>query len=168
MAPNNPFILTENEAPWIIAHGGAKQLWPENTLVAFTGSVHLGVDALEMDVRLTKDDVLVLHHDETIDRMSDGQGKVRDFTFEELKAFNFGEGFEDIHGDYPYKDSLVIITSLDQLMTLYGHLPFVIEIKDEGADGEKAADLLKALIDKYDMKDRTLVASFHDEVIDYV
>src|SRR6056297_1293931 len=86
--PENPYMIEEGGRPWVIAHGGAKQLWPENTMPAFEGSAQLGVDMLEIDMKITKDEVLVCHHDNTIDRMSDGEGELGDFTYEELLAFN--------------------------------------------------------------------------------
>lgn len=163
--PDNPFRIEEGQKPWIIAHGGSKALWPENTMMAIDGSMNLGVDALEMDVRLTKDDILVLRHDETIDRMSNGEGKVRDFSFAELQQFNFGHGFENLDGDTPYKNIIVPIAKLEDVFSKYEGTYMNVELKDEGDDGIKAADLLKALIDKYDMQNRVLVASFHDDVM---
>ena len=135
----NPFIIKEGQSPWIIAHGGSKALWPENTLMAFKGSMNIGVDALEMDVNITKDGVLVCHHDATIDRMSDGEGNVADFTFEELQAFNFGEGFEDIDGNFPYQDDLVPVPSLESVIVEFPDIPLIIEIKNSGELGEQAA-----------------------------
>ncbi|MCB0738285.1 MAG: glycerophosphodiester phosphodiesterase [Bacteroidetes bacterium] len=167
LAPENPFIIAEGGKPWIIAHGGSKALWPENTMMAFDGSAALGVDALEMDVCLTKDSILVTHHDETIDRMSDGEGKVADYTYKELLQYNFGDGFTDLDGNQPYLNAPVRITRLDSVMAKYGHFPFVIEIKDEGKIGERAADVLERLIEQYDMVNRTIIASFHDEIIEY-
>ena len=90
----NIFRMKEGERTKVIAHGGAKQLFPENTIEAFDGVMELGVDILEMDVCLTKDEVVVTHHDKTIDRTSDGSGRVRDYTYEELKNFNFGKSLK--------------------------------------------------------------------------
>lgn len=163
--PDNPFRIEEGQKPWIIAHGGSKALWPENTMMAMDSSVGLGVDALEMDVRLTKDDILVLRHDETIDRMSNGEGKVRDFTFAELQKFNFGHGFEDLDGNTPYENAMVPIVTLENVLSRYEGMYMNVELKDDGDDGIKAADFLKALIDKYDMQNKVLVASFHDDVL---
>lgn len=163
--PDNPFRIEEGAKPWIIAHGGSKALWPENTMMAMDSSVNLGVDALEMDVRLTKDEILVLRHDETIDRMSNGEGKVRDFTLAELQQFNFGHGFEDLDGNAPYENAMVPIATLESIFSKYEGMYMNVELKDDGDDGIKAADLLKALIDKYHMQNKVLVASFHDKVL---
>jgi glycerophosphoryl diester phosphodiesterase len=164
----NSFIISEGDAPMIIAHGGAKALFPENTMMAFDGSVDIGIDALEMDVCLTKDEILVTHHDKTIDRMSDGEGAVNDYTYDELLQFNFGDGFENLNGEFPYKNTKVEIAKLEDVIVNYASYPLIIEIKNEGDLGEKAADILTNMIDDYGVKSTAIIASFHDEIIDYI
>lgn len=163
----NPFVISEGSRPWVIAHGGSKALWPENTMMAFDSSMALGVDALEMDVQLTNDGILVLHHDQTIDRMSDGEGLVVDYTLAELGQFNFGFDFVDINGSRPYSKTKVEISTLEQLVSKYSEIPLIIEIKNAGADGRKAAEELKRVIDEHKIRGHTIVASFHDEVLDH-
>lgn len=164
----NRFIISEDEAPMIIAHGGAKALFPENTMLAFDGSVNIGIDALEMDICLTKDEILVTHHDKTIDRMSDGEGALNDYNFEELLQFNFGDGFENLDGEFPYKNTKVEIAKVEDVIAKYASYPLIIEIKDDAELGEKAADLLIKMIDDYGIKSTSIIASFHDEIIDYI
>ena len=163
----NPFIISEGARPWVIAHGGAKALWPENTQMAFDSAMAMGVDALEMDIQLTRDGILVLHHDETIDRISNGNGFVIDYTFEELQQFNFGFNFTDLNGKQPYKKLKVEITALESLVAIYPETPLIIEIKNAGSDGKRAAEELKRIIDDYGVRMHTIVASFHDEVLDH-
>lgn len=73
------------------AHRGASAYAPENTLEAFRMGAEQGADGVELDVQLSKDGQLVVIHDETIDRVSDGHGYVRDYTLEELKKFVFNK-----------------------------------------------------------------------------
>lgn len=73
----------------VIGHRGAAALEPENTLRSFARAVHEGVDGIEFDVQLIDGEVLVLH-DETIDRTSNGTGLACSFTFERLRSFDFG------------------------------------------------------------------------------
>lgn len=73
----------------IFAHRGASGYKPENTMESFRLAYELGADGIEFDVHLTKDGVPVIIHDEKIDRTSSGTGYVKDFTFEELGAFDF-------------------------------------------------------------------------------
>lgn len=78
----------------IFAHRGASHYAPENTVPAFELAHQQGADGIELDVQLTKDGELVVIHDETIDRVSDGRGAVRDYTLEELKGFSFHNHME--------------------------------------------------------------------------
>ena len=164
---NNPFAASNFGRPLIIAHGGAKELFPENTMVAFDGSIEIGIDMLEIDVCLTKDDILITHHDRTIDDMTDGSGEIQSYTFEDLKAFNFGYGFKALDGSYPYRDSHVSVTALEEVFAKYPDMLYNVEIKNDGEVGEKAAAILYTLIGKYDLYDNILVPSFHDETINH-
>jgi len=86
----------------VFAHRGYSGAYPENTMLAFKKAAETGCDGIELDVQLTKDGIVVIIHDETIDRTTDGTGEVKDFTYEELKKYNAdmicgGEhGFEHI------------------------------------------------------------------------
>ena len=164
---DNPFVLEKGERPLIIAHGGAKELFPENTIQAFEGVTEIGVDVLEMDIRLTKDGILITHHDETVDRMSDGTGKVIDHTLEEMEQLNMGFTFEDIEGNMPYKDSPAQIATLETIFERFGDYTLNIELKDKDQDGYKAADELYRLLTKHGMTEQVLIASFHDDVLSY-
>lgn len=73
----------------IIAHRGASGHFPENTLAAFQGAIDSECDGIELDVHLTRDNQLVVIHDEAIDRTSDGVGLVRNFDLAQLKTYNF-------------------------------------------------------------------------------
>ena len=75
--------------PLVWAHRGASGYAPENTLAAFQKAVDLGADGVELDIQLTKDEQIVVIHDETIDRTSDGKGWVKDNTLEEVRASNY-------------------------------------------------------------------------------
>jgi len=76
----------------IIAHRGGSTDAPENTLAAFQNAIALGVDWLEFDVQMTKDGALVVIHDETVDRTTNGTGAVRDLTLEDIRSFDAGQG----------------------------------------------------------------------------
>ena len=88
------FTLREQRTanPQVIAHRGGRANKPENTLAAFRNSTELGVDWLEFDVQRTKDGVLVVIHDVTVERTTSGAGRVADLTFDELRRLDAGEG----------------------------------------------------------------------------
>ena len=81
----------DQEKTKVWAHRGASGYAPENTLDAFQKAVEMGADGIELDVQMTKDSELVVIHDETIDRVSNGKGWVKDYTYEELKKINFNK-----------------------------------------------------------------------------
>ena len=76
--------------PIVIAHRGSRLLWPENTLTAFTAAAGLGARFFETDLRLTADEVIVCHHDRTLDRTTDANGPVRGRTSAELESVDAG------------------------------------------------------------------------------
>lgn len=82
----------------IFAHRGASGYAPENTLEAFRLAMNQGADGIELDVHLTKDGEVVVIHDETLDRTSNGYGKVRDYTLEELKKFSYHNHMKKYEG----------------------------------------------------------------------
>lgn len=76
----------------IMGHRGAAALEPENTLVSIARAMEIGVDAVEIDVHLSKDGEIVVIHDSTVDRTTNGTGPVRSYTLREMKAFDAGKG----------------------------------------------------------------------------
>lgn len=85
--------FTQKKRPAIWAHRGVSGHAPENTLPAFDLAARMGCDGVELDVQMTRDGELIVVHDERIDRVSDGQGFVRDFTWKELRKYNFNLSF---------------------------------------------------------------------------
>jgi len=78
--------------PQLIAHRGGPAYKPENTLSAFNNAIGQGVDWIEFDIQRTADDVLIVFHDETVDRTTNGVGRVEDLTFEQIRALDAGNG----------------------------------------------------------------------------
>lgn len=161
--------IVEGKAPLIIAHGGSKQLFPENTMLAFDGVIPYCPDVLEMDITLTSDSFLITHHDPTINRLSNGTGKVAEYSLEEIRKFNFAHNFKDLNGNYLYRDSLIPPALLEDVIAKYGQqFLFCIEMKDYPTQlGQRAARELLRLLRKYKMESRTMVACFDDEILAY-
>jgi glycerophosphoryl diester phosphodiesterase len=162
----NPWRPPAGQRPLVIAHGGGQGLEPPNTLAAFTRSAALGCDVLEMDLRLTRDNALVTLHDATIDRTSDGTGRAIDFTLAELKARNFGFKFKDPSGARPYRTQPAPLATLEELFTRFPAMRMVVELKDEGAAGVRAAANLARLIERFQRAGNVIVASFHDDTLE--
>lgn len=141
--------------PLVWAHRGASGYAPENTLAAFQKAVDLGADGVELDIQLTKDDQIVVIHDETIDRTSDGKGWVKDYTLEELRAFNYNRtkpGYK--HADIP------TMREVFELLKPTG-LFINIEIKTGVVFYEKIEEKILALTKEMGMEDRVCYSSFN-------
>lgn len=76
----------------VVGHRGARDLSPENTLASLATAVEIGVNELEIDLRLSSDGHIVIVHDATVDRTTDGRGRVSDLSLTELKELNAGDG----------------------------------------------------------------------------
>ena len=87
----NYWTQSENNI-FVAARRGFCAKYPENTMLAFKKAIELGVDQIETDIRITKDNQLVLIHDATLDRTTNGSGKVCDYTLDELKQLDAGNG----------------------------------------------------------------------------
>lgn len=138
---NSTYKLPDaNKFPKVCAHRGLSGLIPENTLPAFSAALAIGADEIEFDIRLTKDNQLIVCHDSTIDRVSDGHGKVMDFTFEEIRKFNAGHymGWKNIQ--FPAPEEIFDL--------LGGRITMNIHIYETGDDGF-VVERLKDLIYKY-------------------
>ena len=158
--PQRPVLA---KAPLLIAHRGGAGLWPENTLLAFRHAADMGVDMLEMDVHLTADGDLVVIHDASVDRTTNGSGPVAAMTVAQLKKLDAGYNFSPDQGDsYPYRGQGVSIPTLDEVLTAFPDYAMSIEIKD---DDPRAVQRLAELIDAHQAQQRVIIASFHDDAL---
>ena len=153
----------DHDRPLLFAHRGGAALAPENTLPAFLNGVRLGADALELDVRLTADDQVVVFHDETLERTTNGSGKVRDHTLAELKQLDAGYNFSNDGGaTHPARDKGVTIPTLAEVYAEFPAQLINIDIKDPLPE---AAERLAAAIEQAGASDRTIVGSFHTTIL---
>ncbi len=111
-----------------IAHRGFSAVYPENTLLSFEKALELGVDWLELDLQITADDHLVVMHDATVDRTTDGEGAVSDLTLDQILALDAG-----ISRGESYRDTGVP-TFAHVLETLGHRAHIVVELKFEGQE----------------------------------
>lgn len=150
----------------VVAHRGGGLERPENTLIAFDHASQISPKMiLEMDVHLTKDNHLVVIHDETVDRTTNGTGFVRDKTLEDLQKLDAGDQFQDDSGSYPYRDQGIVIPSLRDVLLKYPHHRMLIELKVASQDMVKN---LIELIDELKIFDRILLASPFHRVIEQI
>lgn len=152
--------MSTTTKPVIFAHRGASGEAPENTLAAFKLGLAQGCDAFELDVHLSKDGQIVVIHDGTIDRTTDGSGAVNEMTVEELKAFDAGSWFDKKYGGerIPLLEEVFDITP--------GHIVINIEIK--GSYNGQLEPALLDLLKKRDRLDTVVISSFDWKSLRYI
>jgi glycerophosphoryl diester phosphodiesterase len=130
-----------------IGHRGARAYEPENTLRSFKKAVEIGVDAVEFDVRKTKDDQLVVIHDADVKRTTDGEGLVSELTLEEIKGFSAEKGEK--------------IPTLKEALDLLGKkVKIVIELKETGIE-----EKVLLAVRENGLQKNVVIASFIEEAL---
>ncbi len=155
---------------YVAAHRGWSTKYPENTLPAFKAALDIGVDQLEIDIRVTRDGALVLVHDMTVDRTTNGTGKVCDKLLAEIKALDAGsykgaefageqiltfEEFMEFVKDYP---TLTLDIELKEYPTTPGNDPRAYEV----------CDRVLEIVDRYGFTDRVVLNSFSNPLNEYI
>jgi len=130
-----------------IGHRGARAYEPENTLRSFKRAIELGVDAVELDVRKTKDNKIVVIHNSDVDKTTDGSGSVSDFTLEEIKQFVTEKGEQ--------------IPTLEEVLEFVGkRVKILVELKETGIE-EKVLGLIR----EKGLMENVIIISFHEDAL---
>lgn len=194
-ALQNP-MRTDRDLPMLIAHGGGNREFPDNTLEAFYNAYSVDPDVMmETDVSITKDGVIILSHDTTLDRKTNVTGEIADWNYADLMAqkVDFGytnptendrlsgerkhfaddTGVEKYPADVEYPDGVTprdervfLATTLEELLLAFPENRVNVEIKQAGDLGLKALKEVLRLLEVHDAWDRVVVASFHEEIYD--
>ncbi|MFC4354045.1 glycerophosphodiester phosphodiesterase [Chryseomicrobium palamuruense] len=147
----------------IFAHRGCSGDYPENTLAAFRAARELPIEGIELDVHLSRDGELMVIHDESVDRTTDGSGFVKDMMSEELRMLDAGiwKGEAFANERIPF---------LSEVLELFKDTTHVvnIELKSDIFPYEGMADRVLRLVDTFQMRDRVILSSFDHETIAYV
>lgn len=145
----------------LIGHRGVAGKFPENTKVSVQAAIDLGLNWVEVDVQPTKDNVLVVCHDHTVNRCSNGKGRVDQMTLSELKALDFGRWFSDEFAN----ESIMTLSELLELAA-ENDLNLNIEVKvDHHSANDIAQMVAQTLLDGPLPKERILLSSFSHDVI---
>lgn len=160
--PKRAFDQKRDPNLLVIAHRGGKGLAPEGTMAAFDQSFDLGVDVFEYDIHRTSDGHLVVIHDASVDRTTNGTGLVNDMTLEAVQSLDAGYHFEDEAGEYSFRGQGVHIPTVEEVFTKYPMMRQLIEIKDTNDPVlyEEIIDELWQLIITHDMEDQVMIGSF--------
>ncbi len=157
--------MVGDERPLIIAHRGASEMFPENTMASFEGAALIGVDVLEMDFQLTSDNHLITMHDDTVDRTTNGTGLVREMTLNETLALDASAQFSNSSGGNPWNGTHLPPVTIEEVLERFIDSPLRLsfEIKNEGEDGKIAAQIMHQEIQSREMEKRIEIGSFHLE-----
>jgi len=150
----HPFFAASR--PLVFAHRGGSGLAPENTLAAIDTGLALGADGVELDVRLSRDGVAVVHHDATLDRTTNGVGEVSALSAGELARLDAGCRFRR-DGEFPFRNQGVGVPTLSEILIRHRNIRVIVELKLNGAGLAGAA--LDA-VRKADAVDRVCFGSF--------
>lgn len=145
-------IRKENR-PFVFAHRGASGYLPENTIESFARAIEMNADGIELDVQLSKDGQIIVCHDESIDRVSDHKGFVKDFTLEELKSFNFNNKMEGSYQIATLQEVLDLIKPTELLLN--------IEIKSNIFQYPNLEEMTLDMVRRNGMEKQVLYSSFN-------
>ena len=151
--------LLDPKAFPVVGHRGNAAHAPENTIESFRQAVAIGVDALEMDVRLTADGHVVVIHDSTLDRTTNLSGRVERMTLAEVQPADAGARFTKDGGHtWPYRGQGLTIPTLEEVLRAFPSMPLLIEVK-----ASAASPATRALIERVQAQARCIVAAFDEE-----
>ncbi len=152
----------------LAAHRGFKTDYPENTMASFRAALECDIDMLEIDLHMTKDGEIVMMHDHTVDRTTNGTGYVKDMTFDEIRALDAG-----IKCAQKFKGEKVpTFREFLEMMKDYPDMEVNVELKDypdlRGDDAFVSADKSIAMLEEYGMADRIYINSWSGEILMYI
>ena len=155
----NPWL--RDYRPLSVAHRGHSIAYPENTLEAYRKAIELGVEMIECDVNITSDGKLVMMHDPTLDRTTNGTGRVSATTLEDIQGL-------DADGKFKPQFAGVRVPSTDETLLLYKEAGILSCFEVKGGNDDESNRIAIGLVDlfvKHDMLDRAFMSSYHHEAL---
>ena len=153
----NPTNLSQfnQQKLFIYGHRGVPSLMPENTLTSFQKAFELDVDGIELDIQITKDNIVVVHHDPHLERLTGIQSQISSLAYEDVKKIDArGDGFTNVEPQY--------IPTLEEVLKIIPKNKLVnIEIKSQKLFSEGMEAPTVKLIEKYDLAERVVISSFN-------
>ena len=153
--------LRDKKRVLVAGHRGCRSFYPENTLLSVQKALDMKVDMIEFDLNLTKDKVVVVMHDNTVDRTTDGTGYIRDMTLKEIKELDAGVKFGKIY------EGLHVPTLLEfcDLIAPYKNLLLNVEIKEKT---HEAVDLAMKILEERHLAERSVFTCFDASIVAYL
>ena len=148
-------MLESLRCPVIFAHRGASAYAPENTLAAFKLAVEMGADAIELDAKLSADGQVVIIHDQSVDRTTNGSGNVNQLKLDYLQQLDAGSSFDGKYHDEP-------VPSLDQVFAEVGGKIFInVELTNYASSSDDLVPRVADLVQKHNLQDGVIFSSFN-------
>ncbi|WP_424768747.1 glycerophosphoryl diester phosphodiesterase membrane domain-containing protein [Paenibacillus sp. sgz302251] len=157
----NDQLVYVNWSVLVSAHRGDMQEAPENSMAAVRSAIEKGFDSVEIDVQLTKDGIVVLHHDYTLRRMTGSTKRVSELTYAEVAELNIGNRFGEP------EEAERIPTLAEVLKEAQGKTKLLIDLKPYGPSEELARQVVR-LIEEYDMVQDCYIQSFDRPTLQYI
>lgn len=151
--------------PRLFAHRGGAKVAPENTLEAFASGLAAGAERLELDVHATADGHVVVLHDPTVDRTTDGSGAISTLSLEEVRRLDAGFRFTAADGSHPFRGRGIRIPTLAELLEAFPDVALNIEVKQE--EPSIVTAVLDAL-DRFAARERVLLAAEEGRVLERI
>ena len=149
----------------VYAHRGGAALAPENTIAAFDNGFACGAEGIELDVQLSRDAVVVVHHDATLERTTNGHGPIVDHSAAELSRLDAGYHFRGADGSHPFRGQGIGVPTLREVLKRYKAAPIIVELKLPGRRlAERVVDEIRAA----NALDRVAVGSYHADALEAV
>lgn len=160
-AVNSSVVTKPNETPVVIAHRGASGVAPENTLAAFSKALELGADVIELDVHFSKDGEVIVIHDHSVDRTTNGSGEIEHLSMEEIKQLDAGSWFDEAFAGEPVPTLREVLELVD------GKAKVLIEIKwpEKGLYVGIEKKIVK-LVEEYNAKTWCEYQSFNTKIVE--
>lgn len=192
---NNPFLIEKGTQPLLIAHGGGNREFPDNTLEACYNAYSVDENVmLEMDVSITKDGVVIMSHDTTLDKRTNASGAIADWNYTDLVSQKVDFGYLNVDKDgnrinkkIKYKDyreievtprdvpnypnglanrdpDIFMVTRLIDVLEAFPNNTVNVEIKQKGETGLQALKAVIKIVEDHNAFNRVVLASFHEDI----
>jgi glycerophosphoryl diester phosphodiesterase len=154
-------MFSATDSTLVIGHRGGAGAAPENTIAAIQHGIAAGADAIEFDIHATRDGRIVVIHDDTLERTTDGTGRVEDLTLDDLQRFDAGFNFTpDLGRSFPWRGSGVVIPTLEEAVEACEGRPIICEVKSL-----RAGQALAAWLPGTPVRERMIVGGFDIEAV---
>lgn len=145
--------------PLIIGHRGASAIAPENTIASFRKALEIGADGVELDAKLSMDGTVMVIHDPTVDRTTNGSGKVRELTLEQIKKLDAGSKFDPKFKGEP------VPTLEEVFQAIGGKMLINVELTNYADPKDTLPEKVTELVKKYNLQNSIIFSSFHPNTI---